>query len=152
MKILGRNGWSGVTERMLGLLLILGAGALATLPFWLRYYFEKRPTSRSYYDRYMILLYVSGTLAMAVLWFGRRLVRNINRRDPFIMDNVHQINRLALCCALLSVTYLVAIPIVPSFFTIVVFFTFAVMAVVSKICAELFRRAIRFKEENDMTI
>lgn len=150
-RILGKRGLSGASEYLLIFLMVLAAGLLASMPWWLKFYLTGRTTLEYYYE-YMILLYLSGIVAEIIMWNGFRLMHNINNSQPFIMQNAQIINRIAYSCLAVTIIYAVAIPFIPSFFTVLISLIFIVITIICFVCGELFKQAVLFKEENELTI
>lgn len=151
MKIIGKKGLSGASEISLIVLMILAAGLLISMPWWLKTYLNYR-NNINYYTEYLMLLYASGAIAEAMMFLGFRLMHNINNSQPFIMQNAKIIKRIAQCCLGLCILYALAVPFVPSLFTAIISLAFVVIAIICFVCAELFKQAVIFKEENELTI
>ena len=82
----------------------------------------------------------------------RNLLKNLNKKNPFIIDNVISLNRIAISCLLIAACYVIKIIFYNSFLTIIVTMVFIITGFFSIILAEVFRQAVIVKEENDLTI
>lgn len=152
MKMIGKKGLTGFTEILITVLMVCDVIVLVSMPWWLGPYLRTRTTALLYYNRYFVLLLISGLLAEGLMWQARRLMHNINTVGPFIMDNARILRKIGVCCVLISVEYIIAIPFLPSFFTVLIGLAFAVVALLCFVFAELFKQAVIFKEENELTI
>ena len=156
MKILGKNGLSGFFEMMVGMLMVMGVLVMVTLPWLLDLYFRSYRNMYSGIDaghlKLMILLYISGVLSLIILIFAKIFLNSVNNGKPFVKQNVRNMRIIALMCALMAVCYAVYVPILFSIFVVFMFLVFCMVTLVVLICAELFKQAIIFKEENELTI
>ena len=82
----------------------------------------------------------------------RKLLKNLNKRNPFIINNVKSLNRIAVASLIIAACYIMKIIFYNSFLTIIVMMVFIIAGFFSIILAEVFRQAILVKEKNEMTI
>jgi hypothetical protein len=140
MKILAKNGLSGIVQRFIELMLIGAILIILGLPFVLKWYISLlRGNTSELYAFLLPFLYVTGILAL-------------NRMDPFRMDNVKSFKTIAICCFLIAAAYVVKIFTFNSFLTIILFMVFVIGGFMLLILSEVFRQAVIVKEENDLTI
>lgn len=101
MIILDQKGFSGIVKHILDLIFIGGIGILLSLPIALKWYLGLlyTRTSENYYFLFVFLL-VTGIFALAVVNEIRKLLKNLNKKNPFIIDNVKSLNRIAVSCLL----------------------------------------------------
>jgi len=153
MVILDHKGFSGIVKHILDLIFLGGIGIFLSLPFALRWYLGLMYTRTS--ENYSFLLgflFVTGILALVVVNEIRKLLKNLNKRNPFIIGNVQSLNRIAVACLLIAACYIIKIIFYNSFLTIIVTMVFIITGFFSIILAEVFRQAVVVKEENDLTI
>lgn len=104
------------------------------------------------YEKYLVLLLISGCFAELILWQVRGIVHNVNIKHPFCSDTVRRMRVCGVECFILSMLYLTSMLVIAKFFMAIVAVVFLVVACVLLVLADLFRQATGFKEENDMTI
>ena len=153
MIILDQRGFSGIVKYILDFIFIGGVGILLSLPIALKWYLGLMYTRTS--ENYYFLLgflFVTGIFALVVVHEIRKLLMNLNKRNPFIMDNVKSLNRIAISCLIVAACYVIKIIFYNSFLTIIVTMVFIIAGFFSIILAEVFRQAVIVKEENDLTI
>ena len=153
MIILDQRGFSGIVKYILDFIFIGGVGILLSLPIALKWYLGLMYTRTS--ENYYFLLgflFVTGILALTVVNEIRNLLKNLNKKNPFIIDNVISLNRIAISCLLIAACYVIKIIFYNSFLTIIVTMVFIITGFFSIILAEVFRQAVIVKEENDLTI
>ena len=151
MKIIGKKGLSGVSEKLFDVLIAVCGVTIAGLPWELKWYLRIKDNMK-YYGKYLILLYVSGIITIIMLIFARALLHNINNREPYIPENAAEIRKIGICSAVMSCVYFVAIFFVPSFLVVSIAIAFAIFSVMSFIFSELLRKAVEYKKENELTI
>jgi len=153
MIIIDRRGFSGLVKNILDLIFLGGIGILISLPIALKWYMGLMYTRTSEnYDFLLGFLFITGVLALAVVNEIRRLLKNINKRNPFIRDNVKSLNRIAVSCLIIAACYVIKIVLYNSFLTIIITMVFIITGFFSIILAEVFQQAVIVKEENDLTI
>lgn len=153
MIILEQRGFSGLVKHILDLIFVGGIGILLSLPIALKWYMGLMYTrSSENYNFLLGFLFITGILALAVVNEIRNLLKNINKRNPFIRANVKSLNRIAVSCLLIAACYVIKILFYNSFLTIIITMVFIITGFFSIILAEVFQQAVIVKEENDLTI
>lgn len=153
MDILDQKGFSGIVKHILDLIFLGGLGIFLSLPFALKWYLGLMYTRTSEnYNFLLVFLFMTGIFALLIVHEIRRLLKNLNKRNPFVMSNVHSLNRIAFCSLLIAACYFIKIIFYNSFLTIIVTMVFIITGFFSVILAEVFRQAVLVKEENDLTI
>lgn len=153
MAILGERGLSGVVKLMLDLVFIGGIGIFISLPLSLKWYVNTMyQISEKNYWFLLVFLYVTGFFCLLIVNEMRKIFKNLNRRNPFIMDNVRSLKRIAAASFVISAAYTVKILVYNSFFTIILAMVFIIAGLFSLILGEVFNQAVIVKEENDLTI
>ncbi len=153
MAILGERGLSGIVKRLLDLVFIGGIGIYAGIPIVLKWYmgFIYSRSSESY-PFLMVFLYVTGLACLWAVYEIRKIFKTLNRMNPFMTDNVKSLNRLAVACFVMAAAYIVKIICYPSFLTVIVAMLSVIGGLFLVVLAEVFRQAVKAKEENDLTV
>ncbi len=154
LKIIGSNSLCAFLEKLCVVLLVLGGGVVILLPWLLNGYYRlvRYPTPDSVRAPMLAALYVSGVCAFFILWLLRKLLRNVNADDPFTAQNARMLKAIGWLCLPVAAVYLIVLPFLPSALVLCVALAFAFIAALLAVLAELFTRAVRFKQENDLTI
>ena len=153
MKTIGKQGLCGYVEFALAVLMLVAAGLMISLPWTIPAATGQKPgMPEMWFEKYLVVLLVSGVLAELILWQARGILRNINRGRPFGRDMCRRFRIIGIECLSLALFYFVAVFVVTRFFMVAVFVTFSVVGLLSFVFAELFRQAGEYKKENDMTI
>lgn len=153
MKLIGKGGVSRIVEYMVVVLLCLAPLVMVTLPWTIPMITGERPGGALHlFEKYMIILEIAGVLAILVLWQARGVMRNVNRGQAFCADSVRRLRVIAIECLTIGILFGIATFFATKFFMVVVLVTFVTAGMVLLVFAELFRQAVAYKEENDMTI
>ena len=72
--------------------------------------------------------------------------------NPFIKENAKNLTIASICCIVIAIEFFVGMFLVNSVFMIIVTGIFLVGSIGLYTLAELFKQAVAFKEENDLTI
>lgn len=149
MIILDQKGFSGIVKHILDLIFLGGIGILLSLPIALKWYLGLMyaRTSENYYFL-LGFLFLTGIFALIVVHEIRKLLKNLNKKNPFIIDNVKSFKRIAVACLIIAACYIIKI----IFYNLIVTMVFIIAGFFSIILAEVFRQAVLVKEENEMTI
>jgi len=153
MKIIDRKGVSGILNILLLFLLVAGALIYLTIPLWLKGYLDWRNvTSQHYFHSMLLLLYLAGIPAMAILWQTKRLVHNVNNHRGFVQENARHLFWIGISSAVIALLFLFFIKQILSIFSVVIVIVFILLSLVAFVLSALFRIAVRYKEENELTI
>lgn len=154
MDILGEKALSAIVKRILDLIFLGGIGIFISLPKSLKWYLGSTygHTDHKIYYFLLILLAVTGILALIIVNEIRKIFKTLNRKDPFLMDNVQSLKRMGICSFLVALFYTSKIIFLNSFMTVIVVMVFIIAGFFSIILAEVFYQAVEVKRENDFTI
>lgn len=148
------KGWLSIfIEYTLSLLMLVALGLTITLPWSIPAITLHYPGEPELlYEKYLILLAVSGVMALLILWQARAILHIINKGNPFVNETVKRFRIIGIECLILAAFYFVSIFFIAKFFMALVFITFSVVGMILFVFAQIFEQAIAYKEENDMTI
>lgn len=154
LQILGKHSLSSVMEILCTVFQVLGVIIVFTLPWTLKYYlwFKNSYVVTDIYYSMIVLLFFSGVCAFAILAQAKKILHNINAKNPFTIDTANRIRYISYWCLPIAFPYLAAIFFIPSAFVLLVGLTFLFLAACIFIIAELFKQAVDYKQENDLTI
>ena len=129
------------------------AQRMISLPWSITGVTDRKPGMEGfYYEKYFVVLMFSGLMAELILWQARGIMHNVNVGRPFCRDTVRRLRTIGTECLVLAVAYFVGMFFVTKFFMVLIFVAFSVIGLILFVFAELFRQAIIYKEENEMTI
>ena len=140
---------------VLYVIFIAGAIGTITLPFMLETY------TNILYDAYYLLpgyrkfiltfLIIVATLGLWVVWELIQIMRSIPA-DPFVIKNVVILRRIGFLALLISALFFMKCLYYVTFLTLACGFMFIVCSLFAFTLCNLFKQAVAFKEENDLTI
>lgn len=146
---------SKALKAALSIIFVLGVLGTVTLPWLLNYY------TYYFYDEYylrpgyrqFILLFLM-IVAVICLWIVAELIRMMHSipTDPFIMRNVLALRRIGILLVALSALFFAKCAYYLTFLTLACGFLFVVGALFVFTMSNLFRQAVVYKQENDLTI
>jgi len=147
----GRN----IHKIFLYIIFVLGVLGTLTLPFMLEFYtgyfydaYYLEPGYRTFILTFMIVVAIPGLwIVLEMIWMLRSIPQ-----DPFVMRNVRALNRIGVILLALAVLFFAKCFIYVTFLTMGCGFLFIVCGLFAFTLANLFRQAVAFKDENDLTI
>lgn len=133
----------------------LGVALTITLPFMLDRYRlvfpDPHPPESNYGQFLLFFLMVLGILGLSIVWELIRMMHTIPS-DPFVHRNVVSFRRLGVFAMLIAALFLFKCLLYATFLTMVCGFLFCICGLMAFTLCSLFKRAIAFKEENELTI
>jgi hypothetical protein len=153
MDILGKKGLSGYVKILLDLVFVGGICIYLGLPIILKWYFSilQNHSSDNYYFLLMFM-YFTGFFCIWIVFEICKIFKTLDRKNPFMIDNVISLKRMSLAAFIIAAAYIVKIIFYITFLTIIITMIFIIAGLFLLIIAEIFKQAVEFKEENDLTI
>ncbi len=140
------------TKGLLDLMFYLGILVTLAVPAifkWVGNYLEDFKT---YYLPQTALYMLSGVASLLIILELRRMFATVLKDDAFVMANVESLTRMAWCSFAIAVFSILRLLYAPTPATVVVVLVFFIAGLFSLVLAQVFEKAIRYKEENDLTI
>jgi uncharacterized membrane protein YfcA len=152
--ILGNKGLSHIMEISCTVFQALGTLLVISLPWTINYYLilKNNNVQPELYYSLIIILFCSGICGFCILHHLKKVLHNVNSKNPFTYDTARRIKFISYWCLPVALIYLIAVFFIPSAFAILVSLTFLFLSACIFIIAELFYQAINYKQENDLTI
>ncbi len=154
LQLPGQKNLSRIVEILCTVFQVMGVIIVLSLPWTLNNYllFKNSYVSGNVYYSMLVLLVISGICAFCILSQAKKILRNINKKDPFTFDTANRMKYISYWCLPIAFAYVVAIYFIPSVFVILVGLTFFFLSACIFIIAQLFYQAVNYKQENDLTI
>lgn len=140
------------TKFLLDFMFFAGIAVTVSLPWSVKLVGRQLPYMVEHYEETVIIYFVLGISALKLLWELRKIFRTVLAEDCFVRENVVSLRKMgswSFFIALMSMVRSIA------YMTIamgVVILVFIIAGLFSKVLAYVFEEAVRFKEENDLTI
>lgn len=142
-----------ITKLLLDFMFFAGILVTASLPFTISWITDLYPNViRTHYTEYVIIYFALGLLAIAILGELRKMFRTVLKGDCFVYDNVVSLQRMGTYSFMIAAISLVRNIMYLTNAMSVVILVFVVAGLFSKVLAFVFEDAVRYKEENDLTI
>lgn len=151
MKITGKNSLSAIIGVCIKIVFVIGIIVTATLPFLLTKYVEIFNPILNYYAA-LIILYAASVPALTIVYQFIKIFGTLKQDNPFIMENVKSLKIISTCSLVIAIEFTIGIFFIVSVFEIILIIVFIVIWLGIYILAELLRKAIEYKEENELTI
>lgn len=100
----------------------------------------------------IIVLFLSGVLSVYILWQLKIMFRTLLNGNPFIAANVTCFRKIAAASILIALIYLIKCLFSFTLSTIVIIVIFIIAGLFSLTLKDLFKQAIYYKDENDLTV
>ena len=133
----------------------LGIAGTATLPLMLDYYmrvlydaYSLQPGYRAFILPFMMIVAVMG---LYVVFEMIRIMRSIPT-DPFVERNARCLYRIGFMLIAIAVLFFLKCLLYVTFLTMACGFLFIICGLFAFTLCNLFRQAVAFKDENDLTI
>lgn len=113
---------------------------------WINY------SNSSYLQAFTVVLFLSGLCCVYILFNLKSMYRSLLCGNPFIDKNVSHLRKIAVSCAIISLIYIVKCFFMFTLATIVIAAVFMVGCLLCLTLKDLFKQAINYKAENELTI
>lgn len=130
------------------------SGILVTLslPFsikWIGLYYDSVIEN---YEETVIIYFVLGVSALVLIRELRKIFRTVLNENCFVMDNVVSLKKMGNWSFFIALMSIVRSIVYWTVAMDVVVLVFVIAGLFSKVLAMVFEEAVRYKEENDLTI
>ncbi len=140
------------TKFLLDFMFYGGIVVTATLVFSVKKISEYLPRLVGHYEETVIIYTVLGISACVLLRELRRIFRTVLNEDCFVQENVISLNKMGNWSFFIALMSVVRSIVYTTVAMLVVIFVFIIAGLFSKVLADVFREAVRYKEENDLTV
>jgi len=142
-----------ISKIVVDILFYLSLICTILIPFVSRRLFEwiNYPYS-SYITAFSIILFLSGAGCCWILLNLKQMFRSLLCGNPFVDENVCHFRHIAVACASIAVMYAVKCVFVFTLATLVICVIFIVGTLFCLTLKDLFKQAINYKTENELTI
>ncbi|MBE5960187.1 MAG: DUF2975 domain-containing protein [Lachnospiraceae bacterium] len=140
------------TKSMIDVFFYFGIAVLVSVPWVIRMAGKQIPVFERYYWQMVVVFIVSGILALAIFYELRKMFNTVLKEDPFVMENVQSLKKMGFYSFLIAGVSVVRLlfAITPAVLVIILVFTIA--GLFSLVLSQVFKQAVIYKEENDLTI
>lgn len=122
------------------------------LPFILKFLGQYWENVAENYVESLIIYFVLGVAAVILLQQLRRIFSTVLSEDCFVQDNVTSLKRMGDVSFFIAAMSVVRCFVYVTLAMVVVILVFIIAGFFSKVLSLVFEQAVKFKEENDLTI
>ena len=136
------------TKIILDIMYFSGMIVVVTLPFTLKLAGEYYSVAiaQNYYK--MLVVFA----ASFILGQLRKMMKTVICDDCFVWQNVKSLEIMSVCSFSISILFILKVFFVPTPATLIIILVFFIAALFCIVLSCVFRQAINYKEENDLTI
>lgn len=140
------------TKYLLDFMFYSGIAVILTLPLSIWFYGKINSYFRNNYYSLLVVFFLSGVFAALIIRELRKMFRTVLNNDCFIPENVKSLEKMSTYSFFIAVITAcrLFIYITPAVFVIILVFVIA--GLFSKVLAQVFDKAVAYKQENDLTI
>ena len=129
-----------------------GIAVTVSLPWSVKLVGRQLPYMVEHYEETVIIYFVLGISALKLLWELRKIFRTVLAEDCFVRENVVSLRKMGSWSFFIALMSMVRSIVYMTIAMGVVILVFIIAGLFSKVLAYVFEEAVRFKEENDLTI
>lgn len=141
------------TKYVLDIMYFGGFVVLITLPATIK--FLGKYYSAVITKNFALMLFVfgiSGILGILIIGQLRRMLRTVIKDSCFVYGNVESLHKMAMMSIGIVIMFIFKLFFVPTPATGIIILVFFIAALFSQVLADVFEKAVNYKEENDLTI
>lgn len=140
------------TKYLLDFMFYAGIAVTATLPFSVRKLGEWQPYLVQNYEETVIIYFVLGVSAVVLIRELRRIFQTVLDGNCFVQENVVSLKKMGNWSFFIALMSIVRNTVYLTVTMTVVILVFIIAGLFSKVLANVFEEAVRYKEENDLTV
>ena len=113
--------------------------------------FYWKETAEQYWPM-LIIFGLSGICGLIIVYQLRKMMKTVVKRECFVDNNTKSLSTMGKVSFVITVLFIVKCILLPTPASFVIVLTFFIAGVFSHVLSLVFEEAVRFKEENDLTI
>ena len=141
------------TKYFLDFMFFSGILVEVSLPFSLKmlgeYYWKEMAEQ---YWPMLIIFGLSGICGLIIVYQLRKMMKTVVKRECFVDNNTKSLSTMGKVSFVITVLFIVKCILLPTPASFVIVLTFFIAGVFSHVLSLVFEEAVRFKEENNLTI
>ena len=141
------------TKYVLDIMYFGGFVVLITLPATIKFlgkYYSSVITKN--FTLMLFVFGISGILGILIIGQLRRMMRTVIEDSCFVYGNVESLHKMAMMSIGIVIMFIFKLFFVPTPAKGIIILVFFIAALFSQVLADVFEKAVNYKEENDLTI
>lgn len=143
---------ASATKYLLDFMFYTGILVTATLPWSIKLIGEQLPRLIAHYEETVIIYFVLGVAAEKLLWELRKIFKTVLAENCFVQENVISLRKMGNWSFFIALMSIVRSIVYMTIAMAVVILVFVIAGLFSKVLSFVFAEAVRYKEENDLTV
>lgn len=144
--------WTKGTKYLLDFMFYSGILVTVSLPISLKYIGKYLEAVEEHYLQSVIIFAILGVLALLLVNELRKMFQTVLSENCFVPENVVSLRRMGDISFFIAAMSAVRCVVYLTIAMLVVILVFIIAGMFSKVLAYVFEEAVRYKEENDLTI
>lgn len=140
------------TKYLLDFMFYAGILVTLSLPLSVKWIGKYLPDVGAHYEELVIIYFVLGVAAVVLVRELRKIFRTVLEEDCFVMENVISLRKMGSWSFFIVGMSVVRSIVYMTIAMLVVILVFIIAGLFSRVLAMVFEEAVRYKEENDLTI
>ncbi len=140
------------TKYLLDFMFFTGILVTITLPISIKFIGACFPCLVEHYEESVMIYFVLGVSAVVLLRELRRIFKTVLDNNCFVWENVISLRKMGNWSFFIAVMSMVRSIVYVTIAMAVVMFVFVIAGLFSKVLAGVFEEAVKYKQENDLTI
>lgn len=142
-----------ISKTVIDILFYLSIVCTILVPFLSKYIFKwiNYPDG-GYLTVFTVVIFLSGTGCIYILFNLKQMYRSLLEGNPFEDKNVRHLRKMALSCCFIAVIYIIKCFVMFTLAALVIAAVFGVGCMFCLTLKDLFKQAINYKAENELTI
>ena len=100
----------------------------------------------------LVIFFLSGVCGLIIVWQLRKMITTVTDRNCFVDSNTKSLKVMGRVALIIAVLFLIKVFVFPTPATFIIILTFFIAGIFSHVLSLVFSEAVRYKEENDLTI
>lgn len=141
-----------VTKCLLNVMFFCGIPVTISVPWFLNWYKQINAYYDTYYIPQTIFFLISGVFACLIVFELRKMIKSVELENCFVFDNVKSLRNMGNYSFVIAVVSFCRLFLYATPGVFVVIIVFVIAGLFSKVLANVFQKAVEYKEDNDLTI
>ena len=141
------------TKYLLNFMFYSGILVAVSLPYTLKlagkYYSSD---FAEHYISMLVIFFLSGVCGLLIVWRLKKMITTVLERNCFVDSNTKSLKVMGKSAFVIAVLCIIKVFILPTPATYIIILTFFIAGLFSHVLSMVFSEAVRYKEENDLTI
>ena len=110
------------------------------------------PELKAQYWPMLIIFGLSGICGLVIVFQLRKMMKTVVKRECFVDNNTRSLSTMGKVSFVITVLFAVKCVMLPTPASFIIVLTFFIAGMFSHVLSLVFEEAVRFKEENELTI